>query len=103
MAAKIKKGDNVMIMAGKDRGKTGKVLEILASKKRVRVEGRNIVMKHRKSGQNQEGGIHEMEAPLHLSNVMIVDPSDGKPCRVGFDHQDDKKRRISRRTGTSLD
>lgn len=103
MASKIKKGDNVMIMTGKDRGKTGKVLQILTKKDRVLVEGQNIVKKHQRQTGNQEGGIIELEAPLHRSNVMVVDPSDNKPCRVGFELKDGKKRRVSKRTGTVLD
>lgn len=103
MAAKIKKGDTVMVMTGKDRGTSGKILQVLKKKDRVIVEGRNMVKKHQRQMGNQEGGILEIEAPLHTSNVMVVDPSDNKPCRVGFELKDGKKRRISKRTGTVLD
>jgi large subunit ribosomal protein L24 len=103
MAAKIKKEDNVMIMAGKDRGKTGKVVAVLTKKNRVVVEGLNMVKKHQKPAPNREGGIVDMEAPVHMSNVMIVDPSDNKPTRVGFEVRDGQKLRVSRRTGTVLD
>lgn len=103
MAAKIKKGDTVQIMTGKDRGNTGKVLQVYPKRERVLVEGLNMVKKHRRGGQGQEAGIVEMEAPLHISNVQIVDPSDGKPCRVGFDIKDGVKKRVSRRTGSVLD
>lgn len=103
MAAKIKKGDNVILTAGKDRGKTGKVLQVLVNKNRVLVEGQNMIKKHQKQVGNQEGGIIEREASIHLSNVMVVDPSDNKPCRVSFEQKDGKKRRVSKRTGTVLD
>jgi large subunit ribosomal protein L24 len=103
MAFKIKKGDEVEIVAGKDKGERGKVLEVLPRKRRVIVEGRNMVLKHQKATQNQEGGIIEKEASLDLSNVMVVDPSDDRPCRVGFQMGEGGKRRISKRTGTVLD
>lgn len=103
MAAKLKKGDTVQIMVGKDKEKTGKILQVLTKKNRVIVEGQNMVKKHQRQVGNQEGGIIEREAPLNASNVMVVDPSDGKPCRVGFELKDGKKRRISKRTGTVLD
>lgn len=103
MAAKIKKEDNVMIMSGKDRGKTGKVVQVLTKKGRVVVEGLNMVKKHQKPAPNREGGIIDMEAPVHTSNVMVIDPSDNKPTRVGFEVRDGSKLRVSRRTGTVLD
>lgn len=103
MAFKIKKGDEVQIMAGKDRGLRGKVLQVLPKRNRVLVEGRNMVKKHQRPVQGQEGGIVEREAPLHMSNVMLVDPTDDRPCRVGFTDKDGKKVRVSRRTGQSLD
>jgi len=103
MANKIKKGDEVQIMRGKDRGQRGKVLEIITSKNRVLVEGLNMVSKHQRASQTQEGGIVEREAPVHLSNVMLVDPSDDKPTRVGFIEKDGKKHRVSKRTQQLLD
>ena len=103
MAAKIRKGDTVMIVAGKDRGETGKVLQVIPGKDRVLVEGRNMVKKHRRATQNQEGGIVDLEAPIHVSNLMLIDPSDSKPCRVGFEVRDGKKIRVSKRTNTVLD
>lgn len=103
MAAKIKKEDNVMIVAGKDAGKTGKVVQVLTKKGRVVVEGLNMVKKHQKPAANREGGIVDMEAPIHMSNVMVVDPSDNKPTRVGFEVREGRKLRVSRRTGTVLD
>lgn len=103
MAAKIKKGDTVAIMAGKDRGKTGTVQQVLTKKNRLIVEGINMVKKHQKASANREGGIIDKEASIHSSNVMVVDPSDQKPCRIGFEIKDGVKRRISKRTGTVLD
>jgi len=103
MAAKIKKGDNVEIVAGKNRGERGKVLQVLPKKNRVIVEELNMVKKHQKAGNNREGGIIDKEAPLHLSNVMVVDPNDDKPCRVGFEIRDEQKVRVSKRTGAVLD
>jgi large subunit ribosomal protein L24 len=103
MAAKIKKGDTVMIMVGKDRGETGKVLQILPRRNRVLVEGRNMVKKHQRPGGAREAGIIDIEAPLQISNVMVVDPSDNKPCRVGFIVKDGVKQRVSKRTGAVLD
>lgn len=103
MAYKIKKGDNVQIMVGKDRGVQGKVLDVLRDKNRVVVEAANMVKKHQRSGPNQEAGIIEKEAPLNLSNVMLVDPTDGKPTRVGYKVEDGQKHRFSKRTGHKLD
>lgn len=103
MAAKIKKGDKVAIIAGKDLGKSGKVMQVDIAKSRVIVEGLNMVKKHRKASQVQEGGIIDIEAPIHISNVALVDPSDDKPCRVGFEIRNDKKVRVSKRTNTVID
>ncbi|CAM2006544.1 50S ribosomal protein L24 [Acanthopleuribacter pedis] len=103
MAAKIKKGDTVAIIAGKDIGQKGKVLKVDHAKGRVVVEGWNMVKKHRRASQVQEGGIIDIEAPIHISNVALVDPSDDKPCRVGFEIRNDKKVRVSKRTNTVID
>lgn len=100
---KLKKGDLVQIMTGKDRGQRGKVLQILRDKNKVIVEELNMVKKHQKAGQNQEAGIVEIEAPLHISNVMVIDPTDDKPTRVGYATDKGEKHRISRRTGKPLD
>ncbi|MCB1042545.1 MAG: 50S ribosomal protein L24 [Acidobacteria bacterium] len=100
---KIKKGDTVQIMVGKDRGQQGKVLDVILEKNRVLVEGLNLVKKHQRAGGGQEAGIIEKEAPLNLSNVMLVDPSDSKPTRVGFKVDNGKKHRFSKRTGQLLD
>ena len=103
MASKIKKGDEVIVTAGKDKGERGKVLQVLPKKDRVIVEGLNMVKRHRKASQNHEGGIVDQEAALHISNVMLIDPSDDRPCRVGFVAEDGVKKRVSKRTGQKLD
>ena len=103
MASKIKKGDKVQIMAGKDKGERGTVLQVLPRKNKVVVESLNMVKKHQKPAQGREGGIIDQEAPLHVSNVMVVDPSDDKPCRVGFEIREGHKTRVSKRSGAVLD
>ncbi len=104
MSRMIKKGDLVEVVAGKEKGNQGKVLRVLPQKNRVVVEKLNIVKKHTRAGQaSQQGGIIDKEAPLHLSNVMLVDPSDGKPTRVGIKKLDDgRKVRYSKRTGETF-
>ena len=103
MAAKIKKGDKVEIIAGKDKGEQGTVLRVLPEKNRVWVEECNMVKRHQKAMQNREGGIIDKEAPLNISNVMVVDPTDNRPCRVGFQVKDGVKKRVSKRTGAVID
>jgi large subunit ribosomal protein L24 len=103
MALKVKKGDEVEVIAGKNKGERGTVLQVLPKKRRVLVEGLNMVKKHQKAAQNQEGGILDKEAPLDISNVMVVDPNDQRPCRVGFETKDGVKKRVSKRTGAVLD
>ena len=99
MAAKIKKGDRVMVLAGKDKGRQGAVLKVFPKEERVLVEGLNIVHRHTKPSQGDpQGGIKNKEAPLHVSNVAVVD-SKGKPTRVGFRVDGDKKVRIAKTTG----
>ncbi len=99
MAAKIKKGDRVVILTGKDKGRQGAVLKILPKDERVVVEGLNMVQRHTRPTQNDpQGGIKHKEASLHLSNVAIVD-SNGKATRVGFKVDGDKKVRIAKTTG----
>ncbi len=85
MASKIKKGDTVVVLRGRERGKTGEVLKVLREENRVIVKDVNLVKKHVKEIPNvREGGIYEIEAPIHISNVMLVCPKCGKPARVGF-------------------
>jgi len=103
MAMKIKKGDKVEIIAGKDKGERGTVLRVFAATHKVVVEELNMVKKHQKASQNREAGIVDKEAPLNISNVMVVDPSDDKPCRVGFEVREGHKTRVSKRTGSVLD
>jgi large subunit ribosomal protein L24 len=102
--ARVKKGDQVMCVAGKDKGRTGTVLEVMPDDARVLVEGINIVKRHTKARPPEDpGGIIEKPAPIHLSNVMPVDPSDDKPCRVRIEEKDGKRIRVSARTGKALD
>ena len=103
---KVKKGDTVLVIAGKDKGAKGKVIQAYPTRDRVLVEGVNRIKKHTRVSQNQRGaqsgGIVTQEAPIHVSNVMVID-SDGKPTRVGKKTTDDGKRvRVSRRTGKEL-
>ncbi len=103
MASRIRKNDTVQIMAGKDKGKTGEVLQVFPKEDRVTVRSLNMVKRHIKPNQQQQGGIIDKEAPLHISNVMPLDPEDGRPTRVGFKVVEGKKVRVSKRTGKVLD
>ena len=99
----IKKNDKVKVIAGKDKGKEGTVEKVFPSKERVIVKGVNIVKKHQKpTNANPDGGIVEVEAPIHVSNVMLIDPSNNEPTRVGFKIEDGKKVRVSKKTGKTL-
>jgi large subunit ribosomal protein L24 len=99
MAAKIKKGDRVILLAGKDKGRQGSVRKVLPKENRVVVEGLNMVQRHTRPSQlDPQGGIKNKEASIHLSNVAVVD-SNGKPTRVGFKVEGDKKVRIAKTTG----
>ena len=103
MARHIKAGDTVVVVAGADKGKTGKVLRVLTDKDRVVVEGINRVWKHvRPSQQSPQGGRIQKDAPIHLSNVMPVDPTSGKGTRVRFQEVDGAKHRVAVRNGTDL-
>ena len=97
----IKKGDTVKVIAGNDKGKTGKVLEVISSKNRAIVEDVRVVTKHSKpSASNPEGGIEQTEAPVHISNLMVVDPSSGEPTRIGRKLNDNGKlQRYSKKSG----
>ncbi len=100
----FKTGDKVVVISGKDKGKIGKITHVLRSENRVVVEGVNIVKKHVKGNGQQAGSINEMEAPIHASNVMIVDPKTNKPTRIGHKiEKDGKKIRISKKSNSSLD
>jgi large subunit ribosomal protein L24 len=99
MAAKIKKGDRVVVLTGKDKGRQGAVLKVFPKEQRVLVEGLNIVQRHTRPTQfDPQGGIKNKEAPIHVSNVAVVD-SQGKPTRVGFRLEGDKKVRFAKTTG----
>jgi large subunit ribosomal protein L24 len=99
---KIKKGDKVVVVTGRDKGKQGEVLEVLRAEARVRVQGVNMVKRHRRATQTDAGGIVSMEAPLHISNVAHIDPESGKATRVGYEEKDGNKIRIARRSGKAL-
>jgi large subunit ribosomal protein L24 len=107
MAAKIKKGDTVIVIAGRDKGRTGEVIEMRRDDGRVLVRGVNMVKRHQRQSAQQEGGIISKEAPIHMSNVALADPKDGKPTRVGFKlvgkGDDRKKLRFAKRSGVEID
>jgi large subunit ribosomal protein L24 len=107
MAAKIKKGDTVIVIAGRDKGKSGEVLEMRRDESRVLVRGINMVKRHQRQSATQEGGIISKEAPIHLSNVALSDPKEGKPTRVGFKFvgqgEERKKVRVAKRSGVEID
>lgn len=100
MAARIRQGDTVQVLTGKDKGKKGEVIRVLPDKDRVVVRGVNMVKRHtRPTQKNPQGGILDKEAALHLSNVMVVDPQDNKPTRTRIEERDGHKVRVSTRTG----
>jgi len=104
MAAKIRKGDKVIVLTGRDKGRTGEVIEVRPTESRALVRGVNLVKRHQKQSATQEGGIISKEAPVHLSNIAVADPKDGKPTRVGFKiHADGRKVRIAKRSGVEID
>jgi large subunit ribosomal protein L24 len=103
MASKIKKGDKVVILAGKDKGKTGQVLQVIPDETRAVVQGLNLVRRHTKQTASQDAGIFTKEAPIHLSNLAIAD-ANGKPSRVGFKiNADGTKVRVAKSTGDTID
>ncbi len=99
---KIRKGDSVVVLTGKDKGRTGEVLQVLPKEDRAVVRGINMVKRHQRQTQAQEAGIINKEASIHLSNIAIV-AKDGKPTRVGFSVVDGKKVRVAKRTGDVID
>ena len=103
--AHVRKGDTVMVVAGKERGKRGRVLRVIPEKNRVVVERVNLIKKHQRPTQRiRQGGIIEREGPIHLSNVMLLDPASGKPTRVGMRAlSDGKKARVARKSGEIID
>ncbi len=110
MAAKIRRDDEVVVISGKDRGKTGRVLRVDPKKSKVFVEGLNIVKRHQRPQQvagaqraETVGGVIEREGPIHISNVMLIDPKDKKHTRVGIAREDEQRMRVARRSNTKLD
>ncbi|MBO6510281.1 MAG: 50S ribosomal protein L24 [Roseibium sp.] len=104
MAAKIKKGDTVVVLTGRDKGKSGEVIQVQPSDNKALVRGINMVRRHQKQTQTQEAGIVSKEAPIHMSNIALADPKDGKGTRVGFKVQDDgTKVRVAKRSGDLID
>jgi large subunit ribosomal protein L24 len=104
MAAKIRKGDKVVVLAGRDKGKQGSVLKVLPAENRAVVQGVNVVRRHQKQTAGQEGGIVSKELAIHVSNLAHIDPKDGKPTRVGFKTlEGGKKVRVARRSGEVID
>ena len=100
---RIKKGDSVIVIAGNDKGKTGKVLTVIPEKNRVIVEGVSMVSKHTKpNAKAPQGGIIKQEAPIHVSNVALVDPKSGKATRVGFKLDGDKKVRVAKKSNEEI-
>jgi large subunit ribosomal protein L24 len=110
MPARIRRDDEVIVVGGKDRGKRGKVLRVDPKNDRVYVEGLNIVKRHQRPRQvagaqraEQVGGVIEKEGPIHVSNVMLVDPKEGKPTRVGYEVHEGRRFRVAKRSGTRID
>ncbi len=104
MAAKIKKGDKVVVLAGRDKGRSGEVLQVIPKEERAIVRGINLVKRHQRQTAKQEAGIVSKEATIHLSNLAVADPKDGKPTRVGFKILDDgRKVRFAKRSGDVID
>lgn len=104
MAAKIKKGDKVVVITGRDAGKSGEVLEVRPAEGRAVVRGVAMIKKHQRQTQNQQGGIISKEGTINLSNIAVADPKDGKPTRVGFKVlEDGRKVRFAKRSGEQID
>ena len=100
---RIKKGDKVVVIAGKDKGRTGEVVAVSPKDDRAVVSGINVVRRHQRQTQTTEAGIIAKEAPIHLSNLAVADPKDGKPTRVGYKVEGDKKVRYAKRSGEVID
>ena len=107
MAATIRKGDKVVVLAGRDKGRSGEVIEVNPRAERATVRGINMVKRHQKQTAQQEGGIISKELPIHISNVALADPKDKKPTRIGFKFSgtgdDRKKVRFAKRSGAEID
>lgn len=103
MAAKLKKGDKVVVLSGRDRGKEGEILQVTPKDGRAVVSGINMVIRHTRQTQQSQGGRLPKEAPIDLSNIALVDPRDGGPTRVGFRLEDGKKVRFAKKSGEQID
>ena len=107
MAAKIKKGDKVVVLTGRDKGRSGEVIEVRPADERALVRGVNMIKRHQRQSAQQEGGIISKESTIHLSNLALADPKDGKPTRVGFKFvgQGDARKevRVAKRSGVEID
>ena len=104
MSAKIKKGDSVVVLSGKDKGRTGTVQQVMPKTGKVLVEGINVITRHNKPTQlNPQGGIERKPAPMDISKVAVADPKDGKPTRVRFEEKDGKKVRVAVKSGETID
>ena len=107
MAAKIRKGDKVIVLTGRDKGRSGEVVEVRTEEGRALVRGVNLVKRHQKQSAQQEGGIISKEAAVHLSNLALADPKDGKPTRIGFKFMGEgdnrRKVRVAKRSGVEID
>jgi len=100
---KIRKGDKVVVLTGKDKGRTGEVIRMMPKDDKAVVRGINMVRRHQRQSQSQEGGIISKEAPIHVSNIAVADPKDGKATRVSFEVKDGKKVRVAKRSGATID
>ena len=104
MAAKIRKGDKVVVLTGRDKGRTGEVIQVLRERDRALVRGVHIVKRHQRQTPAQDGGIISKETSIHLSNLALADPKDGKPTRIGFKIMPDgTKVRVAKRSGVEID
>ena len=107
MAAKIRKGDKVVVLTGRSKGRTGEVLQVIPDENRALVRGVNMIRRHQKQTASQEGGVISKEAPIDLSNIAIADPKDGKPTRVGFkfvgEGENRKRVRVAKHSGVDID
>jgi len=104
MAARIRKGDKVVVLTGRDKGRTGEVIQVMRTEDRALVRGVHMAKRHQRQTAAQEGGIVSKETPIHLSNLALADPKDGKPTKVGFRIlPDGKKVRVAKRSGVEID
>ena len=100
---KIKKGDKVIVLTGRDKGKSGEVKHVNPAESKVTVQGVNVQTKHTKPSQSGPGGVSKLEAPIHISNVAIADPKSGKPTRIGYKTVGDRKVRVAKRSGEQIE